>query len=185
LGDAEVWAARAAGTLSSAKITAKQKIACWDEALTVVALTGATGIGASQTADAPSGAPTGTLATTQPESWVWAAGDDWLKSINRTAGPGQTGVHTATDKVGDTYGVQSTPAATPAAGSAVTINDTAPSTDPYNLVLVEVLGMMVTAPSVTAVVPGSGPVAGTNTVTVQGANLGGATEVDFGTARVT
>ncbi|HEV2342780.1 MAG TPA: Ig-like domain-containing protein [Actinocrinis sp.] len=185
LGDAEVWAARATGALSSAKITAKQRIACWDEALTVVALTGATGIGASKTADAPSGAPAGTLVTTQPESWVWAAGDDWLKSVKRTPGPGQSVVHSATDKVGDTYWVQSTTAATPAAGAAVTIDDTAPSTDPYNLVLVEVLGTRVTVPSVTAVVPGGGPVAGTNTVTVQGADLGGATEVDFGAAKAT
>ncbi|HEU5356672.1 MAG TPA: RHS repeat-associated core domain-containing protein [Actinocrinis sp.] len=185
LGDAEVWTAKATGTLTNAKITAKQTVASWDEALTVVAFTGATGVGGSQTADAPTGAPTGTLTTSQPNSWVWAAGDDWLKSIKRTPGPDQTIVHTATDKVGDTYWVQSTSAATPAAGTAVTINDTAPTADPYNLVLVEVLGTKVTAPSVTGVVPGSGPSSGTNAVTVDGANLSGAAEVDFGAVKVT
>ncbi|MGO9900292.1 MAG: hypothetical protein ACLP0J_11490 [Solirubrobacteraceae bacterium] len=54
-------------------------------------------------------------------------------------GPGQTVQHTYTDRVGDTYWVQSTTAPTPVSGTSVTINDTAPTADPYNLVLVEVL----------------------------------------------
>lgn len=185
LGDAEVWSARATGTLTDAKITAKANLDCWDEALTVVAYRDATGTGAVQTSDAPTGAPTGTLTTTQNNSWVWAAGDDWLASIPRTPGPNQTVVHSATDKVGDTYWVQSTDAPTPASGTAVTINDTAPTTDPYNYVLVEVLGRQVYPPTVTAVSPAGGPVSGANTVLVSGTYLTGASEVDFGGTKVT
>jgi hypothetical protein len=85
------------------------------------------------------GAPTGSLTTSQASSWVFAIGDDWLKSIPRTLGPGQTLIHQATDSVGDTYWVQATNAITPTACTSVTINDTAPTTDPYNLVLVEIL----------------------------------------------
>ena len=185
LGDAEVWSARVTGVLTNAKITAKQKIACWDEALTVVAYQNATGTGAAITSDAPSGAPTGTLTTTQANSWVWASGDDWLKSIPRTVGPNQTILHSATDKVGDTYWVQSTTAPTPASGTAVTINDTAPTGDPYNYVLVEILGRQVFPPTITAVSPPNGPISGTNTVLVNGTYLTGATEVDFGNTKIT
>ncbi len=185
LGDAEVWSARATGALVKAKITAKQNISSWDEALTVVAYQNATGIDVVQTSDAPTGAPTGTLTTTRQNSWVWAAGDDWLASIPRTPGPGQSVVHSATDKVGDTYWVQSTTAPTPAAGTAVTINDTAPTQDPYNYVLVEVLGIAVYPPTVTAVAPASGPPSGSNTVRVTGTSFTGATEVDFGPTKVT
>lgn len=185
LGDAEVWSARVTGVLTGAKITAKQNIACWDEALTVVAYKNATGTGNATTSDAPKGAPTGTLTTSQANSWVWAAGDDWLASIPRTPGPSQTVEHSATDKVGDTYWVQSTAAPTPAGGTPVTINDTAPTQDPYNYVLVEVLGRTVYAPTVTSVSPTSGPTSGTNTVLVTGTYLTGATEVDFGGTKVT
>jgi hypothetical protein len=44
--------------------------------------------GAVKAFGAKSGPPTGTLATANCNTWVWAIGDDWLKSINRTVGPG-------------------------------------------------------------------------------------------------
>lgn len=185
LGDAEVWTAHATTALSGAQITAKQKIQGWDEALTVVAFANAAGVGATTVKTAPKGAPSATVTTTAANSWVWASGDDWLKSIDRTPAAGQTIVHSATDKVGDTYWVQSTTAPTPATGTAVTINDTAPTGDPFNLVLVEILGNQVVVPTVTGVIPASGPVAGHNAVTVTGTSLLNASEVDFGSVRVT
>jgi hypothetical protein len=141
LGDAEVWVARATSRLKCVKITASAVNfpERFDEVLTVIAFTNATGIGASGTFFSKSGAPTGSLRTTQPNSWVFAAGDDWLASKARTAGPGQTIQQQSSDAVGDTYWVQSTSAPTPVAGTKVTINDIAPTTDPYNLVLVEIL----------------------------------------------
>ena len=59
-------------------------------------------------------------------------------SIPRTLGAGQALVSQATDRAGDTYWVQSRSALTPAAGTAVTINDTAPARDMWNLTLIEI-----------------------------------------------
>lgn len=139
LGDAEVWEARATGTLSAASISAAGAQSGYNVALDVIAFANAGGIGASGESTSAKGAPTGTITTTAPDSWVFAVGNDWLKSSARTAGTGQTIQYQSTDGVGDTYWVQSTttPTATP---GPVTINDTAPAKDPYNLVLVEVLG---------------------------------------------
>jgi uncharacterized repeat protein (TIGR01451 family) len=139
LGDAEVWVARATGTLSQAHITARVRKQSFDETITVVAFKNATGIGQVARSNHLSGAPSGQLTTSQPNSWVWSIGDDWLASIHRTVGPNQTIVHQATDRVGDTYWVQTTNRLTPTAGTTVTINDTAPTSDPYNMVLVEIL----------------------------------------------
>jgi hypothetical protein len=140
LGDAEVWVATAPARLHDVAITATAtKYQGYDEALTVIAFENASGIGASGTFYSQDGAPTGTIRTTAADSWVFAAGDDWLASKARTAGPNQTIEEEDYDKVGDTYWVQSTKAPTAAAGTPVTINDTAPAHDPYNLVLVEIV----------------------------------------------
>ncbi|MBO0728096.1 MAG: Ig-like domain repeat protein [Acidimicrobiaceae bacterium] len=138
LGDAEVWTARATGVLTSIPIKAKVKITGYDETITVVAFKNATGTGAVATHDAPTGAPTAGLTTTAANSLVFAVGDDWLASRNRTVGPGQTLVHQATDSVGDTYWIQSLSSPVSTAGTAVTINDTAPTHDPFNMVVVEI-----------------------------------------------
>ncbi|WP_345630258.1 endo-1,4-beta-xylanase [Rugosimonospora acidiphila] len=138
-GDAEVWTARATTALDRAKITAKGRLKNWDESITVIGYQHASGIGAVVTASSDRGAPRATLTTTAPNSWVFASGDDWLSPVHRTVGAGQTLVNESFPKVGDTYWVQSTTAPTATAGTAVTINDTAPKKDPYNLVLVELL----------------------------------------------
>jgi len=138
-GDAEVWYARAAGKLSKVKVTAKEKYAGWPVAVTVVAYKSASGIGAHAAAHAAKGAPTGSLKTSKADSWVFAVGDDWAKAAARTPGAGQTLVTHATDAEGDTYWVQATREPTSKAGTTVTINDTKPTADPYNLVVVEIL----------------------------------------------
>ena len=93
------------------------------------------------------GAPSDSLTTTYPSSWVFAVGYDatayalpWPVA-GRTAvtpGAGQTLISEATDAVGDTFWVQSRSAPTPAAGSTVTINDTAPTRGMWNLTLIEI-----------------------------------------------
>lgn len=141
LGDAEVWSAVVpSGGLSGVTITAKAvKYGGYDVSLTIIPFKNATGIGATAVSHGASGAPSVSLKTTQANSWVFAAGDDWLASIHRTIGAGQTLQQQSTDSVGDTYWVQSTSAPTPAAGTTVTINDTAPTSDPYDLAAVEIL----------------------------------------------
>jgi hypothetical protein len=137
-GDAEVWYARATGKLSKLKVTATLKYAGYPVAITVVGYKNATGIGRHALAHASKGAPTGSLTTSHAGSWVFAAGDDWAKTAQRTPGAGQLLVHQTGDRAGDTYWVQATKRATKAAGTKVTINDSKPGADPYNLVLVEI-----------------------------------------------
>jgi len=139
--DAEIWTARAAGKLTNVKVTVAGHLKGFDESVTIVAFKGALRTGAVATAHSNSGAPTGTLKTTVPNSWVFAVGADWLKYILRTPGAGQHMVHQATDHDADqeTFWVQARNARTPKAGTSVTINDTNPVKDPYNLVLIEIV----------------------------------------------
>ena len=56
----------------------------------------------------------------------------------RTAGTGQTIVDQYLPSVGDTYWVQRQNTTTASAGTPVTINDTAPTTDKWDLAVVEI-----------------------------------------------
>ena len=142
-GTAEVWRAFASAVLTNATVTATLS-SSQAASMTVVTFTGAstagTGIGAIGTGNAATGAPTASLTTTVANSWVFAVGNDWDNAIARTVPSNQTMVHQdlATSN-GDTYWVQRMTAVTPTAGTNVTINDTAPTTDRYNLTIVEVL----------------------------------------------
>ncbi|MDQ1381382.1 MAG: large repetitive protein, partial [Actinomycetota bacterium] len=139
-GDAEIWWARAGGTLSNVSVTSTPGVTGFDQSLTVVAFRGASGIGVTGTANAATGAPSVSLTTTRTSSWVFGVGNDWDRAGARTVGPGQTMVHQWVDSTsGDTYWTQSTSAPTPASGTAVAISDTAPTADRWNLTSVEVL----------------------------------------------
>lgn len=159
LGTAEIWRAFAPTLLSSVTITAttSQKVAA---SIAVVSFTGAdpsgtggTGaIGATGAASAASGAPSAALTTTRAGSWVFGVGNDWDSAVARTIGPAQTMVHQyLATAIGATYWMQRQSAPTASSGTSVTINDTAPTTDKFNLALVEVLP----APSGTTTVPGA------------------------------
>ena len=139
-GDAEVWYAKAGTTakLTNASVTATERYTGSNVSLTVVAFKNAAGVGKHATFHSNAGAPSGSLTTSKANSWVFAAGDDWLHSAARTTGSGQTLVHESNDSA-DTYWVQSTSSITSKSGTKVTINDTKPPKDPYNLILVEIL----------------------------------------------
>jgi hypothetical protein len=141
LGDAEVWFAMLSShTLSRQTITATASIKGFDENLSIVSFSNASGIGATATSFSSHGAPTATITTTQPNSWVWASGNDWGGDARRTAPAGQTAVIQALDLTdGKAFWTQTTNNPTPTAGTRVTINDTAPANDPFNLALVEIL----------------------------------------------
>ncbi|WP_208711209.1 galactose oxidase-like domain-containing protein [Sinomonas sp. R1AF57] len=139
-GTAEVWQAVAPAALSNASVTASQASGSWQASLTVVAFLGAdTASGAVKAASGATGAPTATVTTTRAGSWVWAVGTDWSNAIARTAGAGQTLVDQFLAPAGDTYWVQRQTATTAGAGTSVTINDTSPTSDQWDLALVEVL----------------------------------------------
>ncbi len=146
LGTAEIWRASSSTTLSSVSVTATlaKSVAA---SLTVVTFTGVdpsgTGgsgaIGNTGTSNANPGAPTAQLTTTRNNSWVFGVGNDYDNAISRTVGPSQTIVHQYLATGGDTYWVQRQNSTTPTSGTVVTINDTAPTTDRYNLSICEIL----------------------------------------------
>jgi hypothetical protein len=105
-----------------------------------VTFTGAGGIGASASAGKSSGPPSVSLTTTQPGSWVFGVGEDYDNDIARTLGPGQSLISQWVDPgPGETFWVQDQTVPTPAAGTAVTINDTAPKGDTWDLAAAEIL----------------------------------------------
>ena len=142
LGTSEIWRAIAPSTLSSATVTAtlSDSVA---SSMTVMSFTGVdttgTGIGASKATNGPSGAPTASLVTTRANSLVVGVGNDWDNPIPRTLGPSQTFVHQFMPSVGDTYWVQRENGITPLSGTTVAINDTAPTSDRFNLAICEIL----------------------------------------------
>ena len=145
-GSSEIWRAYAANPLSGVGITAtlSQKVFA---SITVMAFAGTDpsgtngsgAVGATASTNASRGAPTASLVTTRNNSWVFGVGNDFDNPLPRTPGSGQSLVHQDEPSVGDTYWVQMQNAPTPLSGTTVTINDTAPTGDRYNLAMVEVL----------------------------------------------
>ncbi|MBZ5648427.1 MAG: hypothetical protein LAN37_14530 [Acidobacteriia bacterium] len=146
LGTAEIWRAFAPSALSSVTVTVtlNQVVAA---SMTVMTFTGietsgfggSNAIGASTAASAASGAPTASLVTTRDHSWVFGVGDDFDNGTPRTLGPNQVMIHEYQSSVNDDYWVQRRSAPTPVSGTSVTINDTAPIADRFNLAIVEIL----------------------------------------------
>lgn len=146
LGTAEIWRAFAPARLSRVTVRANLSQSV-PASITVVSFTGVDtsgtngsgAVGATGSGNANPGAPFASLVTTRNNSWVYGVGNDWDKAISRTPGTNQSLVNQYLATVGDTYWVQRQNAPTPASGTTVTINDTAPTTDRYNLTIVEVL----------------------------------------------
>jgi hypothetical protein len=137
--DTEVWAALPSGKLTSAAITAKASISGFDEILMMVAFKNATGLGPESFAHAASGAPKATLKTAAANSWVFGLGTDWRRFAARTPGAGQIlFAQEAGTPTKATAWIQAPLDITAKAGTTVTINDTAPTTDPSNLLLVAI-----------------------------------------------
>ncbi len=138
-GTTEIWTATAAGTLSNAAATATPARTGYNESLTVVAFSGAKSIGASAAANARTGAPSVSLTATATGSLVYGAGNDYDNALARTVGTGQAKVHEWLDTaIGDTYWVQRRTAST-AQGATVTISDSSPTADRWNLAALEIL----------------------------------------------
>ncbi|MEO6513404.1 MAG: galactose oxidase-like domain-containing protein [Candidatus Saccharimonadales bacterium] len=139
-GTAEIWTAYSTSSLTNAIISATRGNGSWVGSITVAAFSGADStVGAVKSANASSGAPTATLTTTRAGSWIWGVGNDWSNATSRTVGTGQTLVDQYLASVGDTFWVQRQTTTTPSAGTQVTLNDTAPTADMWNLSLIEIL----------------------------------------------
>jgi hypothetical protein len=144
-GTAEIWRAFSPSIVTNGTVTASLARST-AASITVVSFTGAdpTGTGGSGAIGAIGGAngvaaPSASIVTTRANSFVFAVGNDWDRGIARTVGPNQTLVHQYLATVGDTFWVQRQNATTQTAGTTITINDTAPTTDKFNLSVVEIL----------------------------------------------
>ncbi len=189
-GDTEIWRAFAPSTLANVQVTATlaQSVVGSIQVLgfTGVDTSGTNGsgaIGAVGSGNGNPGAPTANLTTTRANSWVFGVGNDYDNSITRVVGAGQTIIHQHWSSTNDTYWMQRLNNTTAASGTVVTINDTAPTKDRYNLSLVEVLPSngAAAAPVITGLSPNAGPVG--TVVTISGSNFGpaqGANTVTFG-----
>ena len=145
-GTAEIWRAFAPSALSGVRVTAalSQKV---NSSITVMSFTGVNtsgtngsgAIGTVGSGNANPGAPTAELVTTVNGSLVLGVGNDSDNAIARTLGPNQAMVHQFLANLGDTYWVQKETNATSLSGTSVTLNDSAPTSDRYNLTIVEVL----------------------------------------------
>jgi hypothetical protein len=139
LGDAEVWYAVAPSTLKSQAITATAAKTGYDENMNIMTFKNASGIGASGIFYSSKGAPTGTITTTHTDGWVWASGMDFGGSAKRVAPSNQNIWEQTLDNTAKkAFWTQSTNNVTTNAGTSVTLNDTSPTGDPFDLVMVEV-----------------------------------------------
>jgi hypothetical protein len=139
-GTSEIWRAVAATPLTNATVTSTPAVGGYDQSLTVVTFFNASGVGASAKQSAATGAASATLTTTRNGALVFGVGNDWDNAIGRTLPAGHTTVHQWVDTaVGDTFWVQTPVARIDAAGTAVTLAVTAPTTDRWNFAIVEIV----------------------------------------------
>jgi hypothetical protein len=141
-GVAEIWTATAPTVLTNVTVTSTQSVAVVagapvNQSLTVVAFSGASGVGASNIGGAASGAPSVSLVAQSAGSLVYGVGNDFDRAVARTIPAGQTKLHEFFAPTGDTFWVQSANSPTTAAGATVTLNATAPTTDQWNFAVVE------------------------------------------------
>ena len=140
LGTAEIWRATATGPLTNAVVTSTETRIGFHQSLTVVTFMGAGGVGASRNVSAASGAPTLSLNTTKAGSLVFGVGFDYTAAIARTPGTSQVMVHELTDATATAdFWVQRRFGYVATSGTAVQINDTAPTSDRWNLAAVEIV----------------------------------------------
>jgi hypothetical protein len=140
---AEIWTATAATTLTNASITSTQSVTTVlggpvNQSLAVVALANANGIGASNIANGATGAPRVTALTQGNGSAIYGVGIDFDRAVARTVPAGQTKLHEFIAPSGDTMWMQALNSTAAAAGTTVTLNDTAPTTDQWNFAIVEI-----------------------------------------------
>jgi hypothetical protein len=145
-GSAEIWRAFAPALLTGVTATAalSQNVPASITVMTFKGVdtsgtNGSGAIGAVGSGNANPGAPSATLVTTRNNSLVIGVGTDWDNAVARTAAANQTIVHQYLATIGDTYWVQRTTNPVPTSGTTVSISDTAPTTDRYDLTICEIL----------------------------------------------
>ena len=140
-GTAEIWAAEAKKALKSKFVKSTLKLKGYNQQLTVIAVQMSDGVGSSVAASAAGGSPEATLTTTEAGTLVYAVGEDSTAAAARTLASNQVLLSEDLDTAkGNTFWSQYQGATTGPLGEIVTLADTAPSGDAWNMAAVEVLG---------------------------------------------
>lgn len=140
-GDAEIWTAEATRPLKHKRIKSTLTVKHYEQLLTVIAVQMSHGAGASASASGATGEPAVSVMTSEEGSLVYAVGSDPASATARTLGANQVLLRQDLDAVaGKTFWSQYFGAVTGPAGEPITLDDTAPSTDPWNMAAVEVRG---------------------------------------------
>ena len=139
-GCSEIWQATATSPLANVTVTSTPAIPNYRQSLTVVTFKSASGLGASAAANAARGAPSVSLTTTKANSLVYGVGNDWDRAVARTVPTTQSMVYQwiVTDS-GDTFWVQAWSGSIANAGTAIRLNDIAPTNDRWNFAAVEIV----------------------------------------------
>jgi hypothetical protein len=145
-GTSEIWRAFAATTLSNVTVVANYSLSNVSS-ITVMTFkgvissgtNGSGAIGGTGTGNGATGAATASLVTTKANSLVVGVVEDWNAPASVTVGAGQTMVHQLSVSGLASFWVQRQAATTTAAGTTVTINDTAPTADMHNVSICEIL----------------------------------------------
>lgn len=179
-GVAEIWTATAPSILANATVTSTQSVPTVlglpaNQSLTVLAFTGAAGVGASATANGITGAPRVSLVTQGAGSAVVGVGIDFDQAIPRTVPAGQTSLHEFLAPSGDTMWMQRLNGTTGLAGSTVVLNDTAPTTDQWNFAGVEITSGVPPTPVAVPNVVGSTQATAQSAITAAGLAVGAVT----------
>ncbi|WP_263357913.1 choice-of-anchor D domain-containing protein [Acidicapsa ligni] len=145
-GTSEIWRAFAPAVLKNATITATLSQAVVSsltvESFSGVNVSGTNGsgaIGAIASGHSAKGTPSASLVTTQNNSLVIGVGNDFDQAVARTLIAGQTLLHQDLTSTGDTYWVQQINAGTSLKGTKMTLGDTAPASDQFNLSICEIV----------------------------------------------
>jgi hypothetical protein len=140
LGDAEIWAATAPTILAGATVSSTLARPGYDQHLTVIAMEGIDGVGASSAASGAGGPPNLSLRTSSPTSLVFAVGDA-SGAVVRTLPTGWVPLGQWVDRAGhSTYWGQYTNQPTGGAGTVVKVMATAPAGGRWNMAAVELAG---------------------------------------------
>lgn len=139
-GDSEIWQATARQPTAISPITASLHFGGYSESLSVIAMEGADGTGASATASGNTGAPHLHLKTLSATSLIFAAGNDWDSATARGLPTGWVPLDQwLNTQTGDTFWSQYTNQPTGPAASRITVSDTSPTNDHWNLTAVELI----------------------------------------------
>jgi hypothetical protein len=139
-GDTEIWEAVSPKPMTISPITAVLSLGGYNESLSVIAMEGADGVGASAAAAGTTGAPHLQLRTLSSTSLVFAAGNDWDSATARQLPIGWVLLDQwLNTETGDTFWSQYTNQPTGAAASQITVSDAAPTGDHWNLAAVELI----------------------------------------------